>query len=119
MKGLSKTEIMIMKSIWHMDGEITAVKVLEDLHTNFNLEIDKKTLGTLLYRLETKGYLQSKPRGRRNYYTFLISEKEMKKREIKNMLFWWFENSVPDLVSTLSDVEGDLEWSEKDTEDNE
>ncbi len=105
MKGLSKTEIMIMKSIWHMDGEITAVKVLEDLHTSFLLEIDKKTLGTLLYRLETKGYLQSKARGRRNYYTYLVSEQEMKKREVENLLFWWFENSVPDLVSTISEID--------------
>ncbi len=29
----------------------------------------------------------------------------MKKREVENLLFWWFENSVPDLVSTISEID--------------
>lgn len=57
MKDLSKTELLIMKCVWGSDRPVTATQIQQILLEKYQTELDRRSLGTLMYRLDQKGYV--------------------------------------------------------------
>ncbi len=108
MKELSRTECIVMKCVWAAGRPITATQIQEEMKGQFMMDTDRKTLGTMIYRLEEKGYLKAERMvGRTNYYVACISEGTVKRNRAKEFLSWWFDGSIPDLLSALDSEEED------------
>ena len=85
MKDLSKTELLIMKCVWGSDRPVTATQIQQILLEKYQTELDRRSLGTLMYRLDQKGYVnKSKPlysKGKRRG-----GEKKEGKRNLKALV---------------------------------
>ncbi|MBQ8640535.1 MAG: BlaI/MecI/CopY family transcriptional regulator [Lachnospiraceae bacterium] len=104
LKEMSKTELVLMKCVWMADGPVTATQIMKSAQEVYQLAIDRKTLGTLMYRLEEKEYVKVVGnRGRANCYEAAISEAEMRKDKFREFVYWWFGGSVPSLRSALDE----------------
>ena len=104
MKDLSKTELLIMKCVWGSDRPVTA--------TQIKTELDRRSLGTLMYRLDQKGYVNVDVSTRVNLYTAKVKEEEARKKKGREILKLWYNGSLDQLVSDLYSAE------DEDEEDN-
>ena len=77
MNDLSKTELLIMKCVWGTDHPVTATQIQQILLEKYQTELDRRSLGTLMYRLDQKGYVKGKRRG---------GEKKEGKRNLKALV---------------------------------
>lgn len=75
MKQPSAKEALIMKEILNENG-ISTPDLVEKLNTHYNLDYARTTVVTMVGRLEEKGYLKTKRRGKRSYIYSLISKEE-------------------------------------------
>ena len=101
MQRISDSELELMKIIWAAGGSALYAdifKALEDRGTPWT----KNTIVTLLSRLVSKGYLQTKKQGlHRNQYTALIAEAEYQAEQTEGFLSKVYEGNAAGLVSTL------------------
>lgn len=102
---VSDAELEIMKIIW-ANGEPTLFAYIMDELTVKGKAWQKNTVIVLLSRLVDKGYLKVKKIGRRNEYTFLVSEAEYQTVQTKNLLDKFYEGSAKGLISNL--IQSDL-----------
>ena len=79
MKDLSKTELLIMKCVWGSDRPVTATQIQQILLEKYQTELDRRSLGTLMYRLDQKGYVNVDVSTRVNLYTAKVKEEEARK----------------------------------------
>ncbi len=108
MGDISKTELKIMQCIWRNGAGMTVAEITKELNEVIHLEIDRKTVATLIYRLQVKGCVDSTERkGRYCIYVPLVSEKELRRRTLKEMLTDWFAGSMPEMVSTFHELENE------------
>lgn len=112
-KKISDAELDIMKIIWANEQPILFASIMEELSLK-GKTWQKNTVIMLLSRLMDKGYLKAKKIGRRNEYTFLVSEAEYQTVQTKSLLDKVYEGSVKGLVSNLiqSDLLSDEEYAE-------
>ena len=97
MKNISigDAELEIMKVVWKAKEPITSLdigKVVEDKGWK------KTTIATFLTRLTEKGALLAEKRGKLYYYTALITEKEYRKAQTKNLIKSLYNGSVRDFA---------------------
>lgn len=109
MKDLSKTELLIMKCVWGSDRPVTATQILLE---KYQTELDRRSLGTLMYRLDQKGYVNVDVSTRVNLYTAKVKEEEARKKKGREILKLWYNGSLDQLVSDLYSAE------DEDEEDN-
>lgn len=109
-KDLSKTELMIMKCIWGSEAALTATQIQEEVSKQFQTNVDRRCVGSLMYRLEEKGYVEASPTGpvnvtgkHVNLYTALISEADMRAYKTTEFVKWWYNGSAAALVASLQD----------------
>jgi len=120
---ISKTELKIMQRIWRHEEGMTVAQITEELNDLIHLNIDQKTVATMIYRLQVKGCVDSRGRkGRYCIYVPVVSEKELRIRMLKEVLADWFFGSMPEMVSTFHGIEKDSEEMsehgiEKDSEE--
>lgn len=100
MKNISigDAELEIMKVVWKAKEPITSLdigKVVEDKGWK------KTTIATFLARLTEKGALLAEKRGKLYYYTALITEKEYRKAQTKNLIKSLYNGSVRDFAVAL------------------
>ncbi len=100
MKNISigNAEIEIMKVIWKSKKPITSLdigKAVEDKGWK------KTTIATFLARLVDKGVLSAEKQGKLYYYTPLISEKEYRKTQTKNLISTLYNGSVKEFAVSL------------------
>ena len=76
MKDLSKTELLIMKCVWGTDHPVTATQIQQILLEKYQTELDRRSLGTLMYRLDQKGYVNVDVSTRVNLYTAKVKEED-------------------------------------------
>lgn len=107
-KDLSKTELMIMKCIWGSEEALTATQIQEEVGKRFQAEVDRRCVGSLMYRLEEKGYVGASPTGpvnvtgkHVNLYTASVSEAEMREYKTEEFVKWWYNGSAADLSAAL------------------
>ena len=108
MKNISigDAELEIMKVIWNSSEPITSLVIGKEVEDK---GWKKTTIATFLTRLVEKGALAAEKKGKLYYYTPLITEKEYRKAQIKNLIRNLYNGSVRDFAvsffeeQTLSD----------------
>ncbi|HKS25710.1 MAG TPA: BlaI/MecI/CopY family transcriptional regulator [Thermoanaerobaculia bacterium] len=120
---LTDLQLAIMKEIWSR-GTATVTDVHEALIGSSALA--KKTVGTMMARLEKQGFLVHYAEGREFIYEPTVTRYEVARAKMRNALDNLFGGSLPALVShalEAKDVaEGDVErvraliaeWEKKD-----
>ena len=104
MKNISigDAELEIMKVIWNAKKPITSLdigKVVEDRGWK------KTTIATFLTRLVEKGALSADKQGKLYYYTPLITEREYRRTQTKNLIKTLYNGSVRDFAVSFFEEE--------------
>lgn len=104
MKNISigDAELEIMKVIWRAKKPLTSLDIGKEVEDK---GWKKTTIATFLTRLAEKGALSAKKQGKLYYYTALISEKEYKKSQTKNLIQTLYNGSVRDFAVSLFEEE--------------
>ena len=97
MKNISigDAELEIMKVIWNSKEPITSLDIGKEVEDKV---WKKTTIATFLARLVEKGALSANKQGKLYYYTPLITEKEYKKSQTKNLIKTLYNGSVRDFA---------------------
>lgn len=93
MKNISigDAELEIMKVIWKAKDPITSLDIGKEVEDK---GWKKTTIATFLTRLVEKGALSADKQGKLYYYTPLITEKEYRKSQTKNLIKTLYNGSV-------------------------
>ena len=100
--NIGEAELEIMKVVWKTNGPINSAKIGEAVESK---GWKRTTIATFLARLVEKGALSSEKRGKSLYYTPLISAKDYKKTQVKNLIKNLFDGSAQNLVASLFEEE--------------
>lgn len=97
MKNISigEAELEIMKAVWKAQEPVTSLEIGEAVRDK---EWKKTTIATFLVRLVEKGALCAEKRGKLYYYTPLITEKEYKRSQTRNLIKTLYNGSVRDFA---------------------
>ena len=97
MKNISigDAELEIMKVIWKAKESITSLDIGKEVEDK---GWKKTTIATFLTRLVEKGALSADKQGKLYYYTPLITEKEYRKSQTKNLIKSLYNGSVRDFA---------------------
>ena len=76
--------------------------------------LDETSILTYLSRLQKRGFLKVEKKGKKNFYTPLITEEEYMQKESKRILKQMFHSSLKNFVCALYDGK---EVDEKDKEE--
>ena len=102
MKNLSigEAELAIMKVIWKSKESLTSLDIGKQVEDR---GWKKTTIATFLTRLVEKGALAAEKQGKLYYYTPLVTEKEYRKSQTKNLIKSLYNGSVKDFAVALFD----------------
>ncbi len=101
---IGSSELEIMKILWESDVPISS-QVINKAVEEKNWK--RTTVATFLSRLVQKGAIACEKKGSSYYYFPLISAKDYKKAQAKNLIKSLFNNSVTDFAAALFE-ENDL-----------
>ena len=101
--SLSELQLSLMRVLWAR-GETSTAEVAEALRGERDLA--HTTVATLLTRLEKRGLLSSRREGRSLMYTALVSESEVQRSMVGNLVDSLFAGRASALVSHLLDARG-------------
>lgn len=93
---LTDLQLAILQEIWKRE-RATVTDVHEALIETTGLA--KKTIGTMMARLEKQGFLTHYPAGREFVYEPAVSRNEVRHAKVQNVVERLFGGSVPSLVS--------------------
>ena len=93
--SIGSAELEIMKVIWKAKEPITSLDIGKEVEDK---GWKKTTISTFLTRLVEKGVLSADKQGKLYYYTPLISEKEYRKSQTKNLIKTLYNGSVKDFA---------------------
>jgi len=96
--NISEAELEVMKVIWSKNKPVTSLDIIEAFEYK---GWKKTTIGTFLTRLVEKGALFAEKQGKLYYYTPLISQKEYRKFQTKNLILSLYNGSVKDFAVAL------------------
>ncbi len=113
MKNISigDAELEIMKVIWKTKAPVTSLDIGKEVEDK---GWKKTTIATFLTRLVEKGALSADKQGKLYYYTPLISEKEYRKSQTKNLIKTLYNGSVRDFAVSFFEEQ---KLSDKDIEE--
>lgn len=113
MKNISigDAELEIMKVIWKAKGPVTSLDIGKEVEDK---GWKKTTIATFLARLSEKGAILGEKQGKLYYYTPLISQKEYRKSQIKNLITNLYNGSVRDFAVSFFEEQ---KLSEEDIEE--
>ncbi len=113
MKNISigDAELEIMKVIWKAKGPVTSLDIGKEVEDK---GWKKTTIATFLARLSEKGAIFGEKQGKLYYYTPLISQKEYRKSQIKNLITNLYNGSVRDFAVSFFEEQ---KLSEEDIEE--
>lgn len=100
---LAKSELELARVVWRL-GEATVRQVLEALPADRRL--DFATVQTYLRRLEAKGYLRARQRGRANVYSSRISPDRVVSEVVRDFVDRLFDGQSLPLVEHLIEDRG-------------
>jgi BlaI family penicillinase repressor len=96
--ALAKSELELARIVWRL-GEATVRQVLEALPRERGL--DFATVQTYLRRLEAKGYLRVRQRGRANVYSSRVEPDRVVTEVVRDFLDRVFDGQTLPLVQQL------------------
>lgn len=101
--ALAKSELEVARIVWRL-GEATVRQVLEALPQQRGL--DFATVQTYLRRLEAKGYLRVRQRGRTNVYSSRVEPDRVVGEVVRDFLERVFDGQTLPLVQQLINDRG-------------
>ena len=104
MKNISigEAELEIMKVIWKAKDPITSLDIGKEVEDK---GWKKTTIATFLTRLVEKGALSADKQGKLYYYTPLITEREYRRTQTKNLIKTLYNGSVRDFAVSFFEEE--------------
>jgi predicted transcriptional regulator len=93
--ALARSELEVARIVWKL-GNATVRQVLESLPSERDL--DFKTVQTYLRRLEAKGYLRARSKGRTKVYTPRVRPKQVVGEVIDDLMDRLFDGEVLPLL---------------------
>jgi predicted transcriptional regulator len=96
--SLSDLQISILRILWEKPNS-TTMEVLDSLRPH--RELAHTTVSTLLTRLEKRGVIASRREGRIHHYRALISENQVQKSMVTELLSSLFSGNAKALVKHL------------------
>lgn len=109
---LPDSELLVMQIIWQSEELIGTGKIVELVCEQKNWS--RSTVQVLLNRLEERGFIEIKKKGRLKFYQPLIKEEDYLRKETKTFLEQFFSNSYKKLIAS---VLHDKTITEEDMED--
>lgn len=100
-RRLPESELEIMQIVWRNTPPVPRTTVEDGLKESHKLAAT--TILTLLTRLCSKGFLSMEKKGRSNYYTPQITEREYLAYESRNILDKLYGGSMTTLATALCD----------------
>ncbi|HVS04264.1 MAG TPA: BlaI/MecI/CopY family transcriptional regulator [Thermoanaerobaculia bacterium] len=100
--ALTDLQLAILDVLWRR-GEATASEVHEELVDSLGLA--RKTVGTLLTRLEKQRVLTHRSAGREFVYRAAVTRREVGRATVRNVLQRLFHGSLPALVNQALESE--------------
>lgn len=102
-KRLPDTELEIMLAVWSAEGPVSRAWLEEKLSYK---GWSRNTFNTYLARLLEKGVIARERRGKSNYYTAILSQKEYLDFENQTFLGKLYNHSVTQFFAALCRGEG-------------
>ena len=109
--NIGEAELEIMKVLWESGKAVNSQYIGEKVE---NKGWKRTTILTFLTRLCEKGAISSEKVGKQYYYTPIISAKEYKRYQTKNLIKNLYNGSVKDFAVSLFEEES---LSEEDIEE--
>lgn len=106
--NIGEAELEIMKVVWKANEPIGSAVIGKAVEGK---GWKRTTIATFLARLVEKGALSAERRGKSWYYTPILTAKEYKKSQVKNLIKNLFDGSAQNLVASLFEEE---QFSEND-----
>lgn len=98
--NIGESELEIMKVLWKAGVPVNTQYINEAVEDK---GWKRTTISTFLTRLVEKGALSAEKRGKLYYYTPLISQKEYRKSQTKNLIMSLYNGSIKDFAVSLFD----------------
>lgn len=95
---LADLQLAIMKVLW-AQGESTVGEVRDALHPERKLAYT--TIGTMLAKMEDKGYVRHRSQGRQNVYLASIKEEKVSQTMVNDLVRRLFNGDITEMVSQL------------------
>lgn len=96
---LPDSELLVMQMIWKSGESIGTGRIVELVCEQRNWS--RSTVQVLLSRLEERGFLEIKKKGRLKFYEPLVTEEEYLSKETKTFLEQFYSNSYKKLIASL------------------
>lgn len=96
--NISESELEIMKVLWNARGDVTTQYINKEVE---EYGWKRTTISTFLTRLVEKKAVSAEKRGSVYYYTPLISQKEYRKAQTKNLIKSLYNGSIRELAVSL------------------
>jgi predicted transcriptional regulator len=109
-KHLSDLQIAVLRTLWEA-GEASTAQVNQALNTRRKLALT--TTATVLSRLEKQKLVTHRKEGRSNIYRALVTEQQVRRSMVADLVEWLFRGEPSALISHL------LENSELDADETE
>ena len=109
--SIGDAELEIMKVIWKAKCPVTSLDIGKEVEDK---GWKKTTIATFLARLSEKGAILGEKQGKLYYYPPLISQKEYRKSQIKNLIANLYNGSVRDFAVSFFEEQ---KLSEEDIEE--
>lgn len=100
-KALTMSEATIMKAIWDEENDISILNLIEKLRTKYGKDYARTTVVTFLLKLSSKGFVKTYRSGKSSFVHATKKEEEYKKKLLSEEADFWFQGSVPNLMSAL------------------
>ena len=100
--NIGDAELEIMKVLWNADEPVNTQYINEAVEKH---SWKRTTISTFLTRLVQKEAVLSEKRGKSFYYSPLISQKEYRKSQTKNLIANLYNGSVKDFALSLFEEE--------------
>lgn len=100
LRAMSPTETEILRLVWELN-EATVQQIREKLPSDRSLAYN--TVQTLLCRLEQKGYLKHRLKGRAHVFSALVKPREVIKTTVRDFLGRLFGGDPKPLVQFLAE----------------
>ncbi|MBE7035788.1 MAG: BlaI/MecI/CopY family transcriptional regulator [Ruminococcaceae bacterium] len=96
--SIGEAELEIMKVIWKAKEPITSLEIGRAVESK---GWKKTTIATFLTRLVEKGALKAEKQGKLYYYTSMITEKEYRQSQTKNLIQSLYNGSVREFTAAF------------------
>lgn len=101
---LPEAELDVMLCLWRYDAPVRTAQLFADVQASRGWTIS--TLKVLLSRLVEKDFVELTREGRFTLYRALVSEKTYRRKETKNLVKRYYQNSVKSMIAALVSEEG-------------